>query len=202
MVTNLLLVCGVISSVLYLASIDVIAALRHPEYHNYSAQMVSELMAVGAPTRELLLYLFIPYNGLVFAFCAGVWRCAGRATRLTSAALLGFAVLSTAGLLLYPMDLRGTPDSLRNGPHIAATAVQSMFVLAAIVCGSVVHGRRFRLYSLATLAIVVAFGILAAYLARPMPGPTPWIGIAERVNIYATMIWISILSLTLVKRPR
>jgi hypothetical protein len=202
MVTNILLACGAISSVLYLAAIDVVAALRHPEYHDYSAQMVSELMAVGAPTRELLVYLFIPYNGLLFAFSAGVWLCAGRATRPTSAALLGFAVVSTAGLLLYPMDLRGTADSLRDGPHIAATAVQSVFVLAAIVCGAFVHGRRFRLYSFATLAIVVAFGTLAGFLARPMPRPTPWIGLAERVNIYATMLWVALLSLTLLKTRR
>lgn len=200
MMKKILLACGALSSVLYLASIDVIVALRQPGYHDYSAQMVSELMAVGAPTRQLLVCLFIPYNALVFAFSAGVWLSAEkRATRLTSAALLGFATVSTAGLLWYPMDLRGAVASIRDGPHIAATAVQSVFVLAAILCGAYVHGRRFRFYSFATIAIIVAFGILAGFLARPMPGPTPWIGLAERVNIYATMMWISVLSLTLLK---
>jgi hypothetical protein len=198
MVRKTLIVCGAISSILYLVSIDVIAALQHPEYHNYTAQMVSELMAVGAPTRRLLIYLFIPYNLLVFAFAAGVWLCARKpATSLTSAALLGYAVVSTAGLLLYPMDLRGTIASQRDGPHIVATVVLSLFVMAAMVCGAFVRGRRFRLYSLATLATVVAFGTLAGFLAHPMPGPTPWIGLAERVNIYATMLWILLLSVTL-----
>lgn len=193
-----LLLCGALSSALYLLSIDVIAALLHPDYHNYAAQMVSELMAVGAPTRDLLVYLFVPYNLLVFAFAAGVWLCADTpATRLASAALLGYALVSTAGLLLYPMDVRGTVNSQRDGPHIVATVVLSLFIMAAMAGGAFVRGRRFRLYSFATLATVVVFGALAGFLARPMPGPTPWIGVAERVNIYATMLWILLLSVTL-----
>jgi len=35
---------------------------------------------------------------------------------------------------------------------------------------------------------------LGSLLARPMPGPTPWLGLAERVNIYATMLWMAVLS--------
>lgn len=195
-----LLLCGALSSALYLLSIDVIAALQHPDYHNYAAQMVSELMAVGAPTRELLVYLFVPYNLLVFAFVAGVWLCADTpAARLTSAALLGYAVISTAGLLLYPMDVRGTISSQRDGPHIVATVVLSLFIVAAMACGAFVGGRRFRLYSFATMATVVVFGALAGFLARPMPGPTPWIGVAERVNIYASMLWIFFLSVALLR---
>ena len=198
MVRKGLIVCGAVSSILYLVTIDVVAALRHPEYHNYTAQMVSELMAAGAPTRQLLIGLLIPYNLLVFAFAAGMWLRAGNAAaRLTSAALLGYAGVGTVGLLLYPMDVRGTIASQRDGPHIVATVVLSLFIMAAMVSGAFVRGRCFRLYSLATLATVVAFGTLAGFLAHPMPGPTPWIGLAERVNIYATMLWILLLSITL-----
>ena len=76
MVRKLLLSCGAISSVRYLVAIDVIAPLRHAGYHNFTSQMVSELIAVGAPTRTLLIWLFTPYNLLVFAFAAGVWASA------------------------------------------------------------------------------------------------------------------------------
>ena len=64
MIRRVLLVCGVVSSALYLAGIDVIAAWRYAGYHEYTSQMVSELMAVGAPTRPLLVWLFTAYNGL------------------------------------------------------------------------------------------------------------------------------------------
>ena len=90
MVRKVLLVGGVLSSLLYVIGIDVIAALRYPDYHHYADQMVSELFAVGAPTRTLMVWLLIPYNFLVFVLAMGVWASAGgkRAARFTAAALV------------------------------------------------------------------------------------------------------------------
>src|SRR4026208_2147123 len=129
MVRRVLLVGGVLSSLMYVIGIDVIPALRYPEYHKYGDQMVSELIAAGAPTRMLMVWLFIPYNVLVFALAFGVWASAGgkRATRFTAAALAGYGVSSTVGLLLFQMDVRGTVDSQRDGPHIVATILMSTF---------------------------------------------------------------------------
>jgi hypothetical protein len=95
------------------------------------------------------------------------------------------------------MDLRGTVDSSRDTLHIAATLVMSVFIVAVMAFGAFAHGTRFRLYSFATIATVVAFGALAGHLARPMPGSTPWLGLAERVNIYTTMLWILVFAVSL-----
>jgi len=194
-----LLAAGVVSSVLYVAGIDLVAAIAYPDYHGYSSQMVSELMAVGAPTRALLICLFIPYNLLVLAFALGVWQSArGRkAVRLTALAILAYGLVSSAGLLLTPMDLRGTVDSDRDGLHIAATFVMSVLIVAMIWFGSQAQGGRFRLYSLTTIAVVMVFGALAGYLSGPMPDPTPGLGLAERVNIYATMLWVAVFAISL-----
>ena len=194
-----LLSCGAISSLLYLLAIDVIVPLRHAGYHDFTSQMVSELMAVGAPTRNLLIWLLTPYNLLIFAFAAGVWASAQgrRSVRLTAAALVGYGVTSTAGLFLFPMDLRGTVGSQRDALHIADTLIMSTFIVAVMAFGALTRGRRFRLYSFGTIAIVVVFGALAGFLARPMPGPTPGLGLAERVNIYATMLWMASLAVSL-----
>jgi hypothetical membrane protein len=196
---KLLLSCGALSSVLYLVAIDVIAPLRHPGYHDFTSQMVSELIAVGAPTRHLLIWLLTPYNLLVFAFAAGVWASAPRrrAVRLTAAALVGYGIVSTAGLFFFPMDLRGTVGSQRDVGHIVATFVMSIFIVAVMAFGAFARGKRFRLYSLATIALVVVFGTLAGFLARPMPAPTPGLGLAERINIYATMLWMASLAASL-----
>ncbi len=203
-IVNVLLACGLISSVLYVLAIDVVAALRHASYHNYTSQMVSELMAAGAPTRKLLIWLLMPYNLLVVAFAAGVWSAAGprRSARLAAAALAGYGAVSTVGLVLTPMDLRGTVDSRRDRLHIATTVVMSMFIVAVMVFGAFVRGFRFRMYSFATIAIVVVFGVLAGVLARPMPGPTPRLGLAERVNIYTTMLWFAVLAVALSRRQQ
>jgi hypothetical membrane protein len=201
---KLLLSCGVISSLLYLVAIDVIVPIRHAGYHNFTSQMVSELMAVGAPTRNLLIWLFTVYNLLVLAFAAGVWASAQgrRSVRLTAAALVGYGAVSTAGLFLFPMDLRGTMGSQRDALHIAATFVMSILIVASMAFGAFARGMRFRQYSFATIAIVVVFGALAGFLARPMPGPTPGLGVAERINIYATMLWMSLLAVSLWRLPR
>jgi hypothetical membrane protein len=199
MIRKILLSCGAISSLLYLIAIDVIVPLRYAGYHDFSSQMVSELMAVGAPTRNLLIWLFTPYNLLVFAFAAGVGASAQgrRSVRVTAAALVGYGLTSTAGLFLFPMDVRGTVGSQRDALHIAATFVMSIFIVAAMAFGAFARGVRFRRYSFATIAIVVVFGALAGFLARPMPGPTPGLGLAERINIYATMLWMVSLAVSL-----
>ncbi len=199
-----MLACGVLSSLVYVIGIDVVAALRFPDYHGYTSQAVSELMAVGAPTRMLLVWLFIPYNLLVLAFAAGVSASAdgNRATRLAAAALVAYGVMSTTGLLLTPMDLRGTMDSSRDALHIAATLVMSLCIVAVMAFGAFAQGTRFRLYSFATIATLIVFGGLAGYLAGPMPGPTPWLGLAERINIYATMLWMMAFAVSLLRRTR
>jgi hypothetical protein len=201
MVRKVLLVGGVPSSLLYVIGIDVIAALRYPDYHNYADQMVSELFAAGAPTRTLMVWLSIPYNFLVFALAVGVWVSAGRkrATRFTAAALVGYGAVSTAGLLLFPMDVRGTVDSQRDTLHIVATILMSIFIVAMMAFGAFVHGTRFRLYSFATIATVVLFGAWAVSWLVPMPEPTPWLGLAERVNIYATMLWVAVLAVSFLR---
>ncbi len=194
-----LLGCGLLSSLLYLVSIDVAVALRYPDYHAYTSQMVSELMAIAAPPRALLLWLLLPYNLLVFAFALGVWASAGqkRAIRRTAVALVGYGVLSTLGLLLAPMDVRGTLHSERDTLHILTTFAMSILIVAVLAFGAFVHGERFRLYTFATIGTVVFFGIVAGILSRPMPGPTPWLGLVERINIYTTMLWIMVFALSL-----
>jgi hypothetical protein len=57
MVRKLLLVCGILSSLLYVATV-VLAAMRWEGYSSTS-QTVSELIAIDAPTRPLVVPLFI-----------------------------------------------------------------------------------------------------------------------------------------------
>jgi hypothetical protein len=106
MLKRILLVCGVLSSLLYVF-IDALAALRYGDYHSYMSQAISELAAIGAPTRQLVHPLFIAYSVLLIAFGVGVWTSAGRsrALRVIGTLLVGIAVV---GLVTPPMYLRGT----------------------------------------------------------------------------------------------
>ena len=99
------------------------------------------------------------------------------------------------------MATRGAVSSLRNTLHIPATALMSLSLLLAMVFGSRLLGNRFRWYSYATLAVLLLFGFLAALHGGRVANneSTPWMGIEERVNIYATMLWFAVLSISLLR---
>src|SRR5215207_9971225 len=101
MLKRILLVCGVLSSLLYVG-IDALAALRYGDYHSYTSQAISELGAVGAPTKQLVDPFFIAYSVLLMAFGVGVSASANRnrALHLTGSLLIG---IGAVGLLTPPM---------------------------------------------------------------------------------------------------
>jgi Protein of unknown function (DUF998) len=88
---------------------------------------------------------------------------------------------------------------LRNAMHIPMMAVMSLFMLVAMGFGATLLGRRFRYYSYATIAILIVFGVLTSLQAGKMVAdePTPWMGLTERINIYATMLWVVALAIGL-----
>jgi hypothetical protein len=102
-----LLVCGILSSRLYVA-MNVFIAMQWEGYSSAS-QTVSELSAIGAPTRSLWVPLGAVYTVLVTAFGWGVWRSAGRsrAVRIVGGLLVAYGAL---GVLwpFAPMHLRDT----------------------------------------------------------------------------------------------
>jgi hypothetical protein len=206
MVRKILLGCGVVSSVLYVAA-DVLGTLRYPGY-SYADQWFSELTAQGSPVRPLMIALNeFPYTLLVAAFAVGAWTSAApkRAARITGAMLLGYAASGFAGGVLFPMRTREAvaagEETLRNVMHIPATVVMSLFFLLAVVFGSTLLGKRFRYYSYGTIVTVLAFGDLTSLQAGRIATnePTPWGGLIERINIYATMLWVAVLSIGLLR---
>ena len=211
MARKILLICGIVSSALYIVN-DVIGTLLYEGY-SYADQEFSELTAQGSPVRPLMIALnVIPYTLLVVAFAMGVWTSARpkRAGRITGAMLLGYAASGMAGGVVFPMKpreaLAAGEGTLRNAMHIPATIVMSLFILLAMGFGASLLGKRLRYYSYGTIAILVVFGVLAGLQAGKMQAnePTPWMGIEERINIYATMLWVAVLAIGLlrVQKPR
>ena len=206
MVRKILLGCGIVSSVWYVVT-DVIGTLRYPGY-SYTDQWFSELTAQGSPVRPLMIALNeFPYTLLAGAFAVGAWTSAGpkRAARITGAMLLGYAASGFTGGVLFPMRTREAvaagEETLRNVMHIPATVGMSLFFLLAVVFGSKLLGKRFRYYSYGTIVTLVVFGALTSLQAPQITAnqPTPWGGIYERINIYATMLWVAVLAIGLLR---
>ena len=153
---KVLLVCGILSSLLYVA-IDVLGGLRYEGY-SFTSQAISELMATGAPSEAFVDPLFITYGVLVLAFGVGVRREGvgrSRALRIAGALLMAYAALGFAGPTLFEMRPRGAGSLESDAPHIILTGVLVLLTLLAIGFGAFAFGTRFRIYSVATLLTVV-----------------------------------------------
>jgi hypothetical protein len=201
-----LLGCGIVSSLVYVVA-NVIGARRWRGYSSTS-QTVSELSAIGAPSRPVVVPLLSTHGALVIPFGAGVWESAGRkrALRVTGALLVGLGA-SDLSAPLFPMHRR---EALARGEgsrtdtmHIVLTGVNSLLILLAIGCGSTAFEKRFRLYSVATILVLVVTGGLTATQASRLEAnlPTPWAGLMERISIGGYLLWQVVLA-TVLMRPR
>lgn len=202
MLRRTLLLCGIASSLLYVA-MNVVVPLQWEAYSSAS-QTVSELSAVGAPTRTFWATLGAFYTVLVTAFGWGVWKSAGENRALQNVGRL-VIVYGALGLVwpLAPMHLRETlaagGGTWRDTLHLALGAITVLLMLAAMITGLGAFGNRFRVYSIASLAVLAVF---AALTFRDAPGvsrnlPTPWIGVWERVNIATFLLWVIVLAAAL-----
>lgn len=136
MVRKVLLACGVLSSLLYVA-MNVVAAML---YEGYSAasQTVSELSAIGAPTRPMWVLLGAVYTLLLSAFGAGVRLSAGRDRPLRVVGGL-MIVQGVVGLFWPPMHQRGAEQTLTDALHIVFTAVTVLLITLEIGYGAAAH---------------------------------------------------------------
>jgi hypothetical protein len=204
MVRKVLLVCGILSSLLYV--VTVVLAPKQWEGYSSTSQTVSELIAINAPTSPLVVPLFLTYSVLVIAFGMGVWASAGRklALRVAAVGLIGKEVLGIVVTLFFPIHLRGVEGTLTDTMHGILTFVGVLFMLLAIGFAATAFGKWFRLYSIATFLMLVVGGVLTG-LDQPKlePNlPTPWMGVWERINIYAYMLWVVVLAIALLRAQK
>lgn len=209
-VRKALLAGGILSSLLYFAT-DVLGGLRYGGY-SFTSQAISELAAIGAPSKSFVDPLFLSYQLLALAFGIGVFlAAAGRRGALRNTALMmtaygatGFLTFIMAGPAKIAMHQRGIGSLPGDAPHIILTAVLVMFLLLAMTFGAFALGKRFRRFSFATLLIAIVSGALTVpFAARVAAGlPTLGLGIVERIDVYSCLLWIAVLSIALLRRPR
>ena len=196
---TVLLACGIAAPLLY-AFMLVLVPLRWEAYSSVD-QTVSELSAIGAPTRPLWVPLGMVYTLLLAAFGWGIWVSTrgDRRLRVVGALMIACGVF---GLFWPPMHLRGVEVTLTDTLHIVWMMVSGLLTLAAMGFSAAAFGRRFRLYSIATIVLMVVFGALTSLDAPRIQAnlPTPWIGVWERCDVAVWMLWIIVLAVALLRR--
>lgn len=197
-----LLASGIVAPLLYVAT-DVIAGVRWEGY-SFRDQTISELNAIGAPTRPLTITLGLAGYTLLVAFGVGVWRSApgNRRLRVVGGALVVFGVLALWAVPFASMHVRGAERSLTDTMHLVEGAIAVLLLVVAIGFGASAFGKRYRLYSIATILVLLAFGawtgIDGPRIAEDLP--TPWVGIKERISVYSYQLWLVVLAIALLRQ--
>jgi hypothetical protein len=203
--TRILLICGIAAAVLFLA-MDLAASFWLYPGYDITSQQVSELSAIGAPSRDVWMTLGFPHAALTLAFAFGVWRAAaGRLSlRITGALLMLFTLNSFLWSWVAPMHMRGTEFTATDTMHIAFTVSAVVLMVAFMICGAVARGRGFRWFSALTIiAMLAAGGVVGTQIPAIAAGePTPWMGLVERISVYAPSLWMAVLAVVLMGERR
>ena len=189
---------GLASSILYVAAVA-IGGIAWPGY-SHLAQPVSELGAVGAPSRLVVTPLFLLYDMLLIGFGIAVTSAGYRTSELRRSGRL-LAAMGVVGILAapFPMHMAGEPRGFTDVIHLVLTGVTVLLMIGAVFEGSGIFGRRFRTYSMFTIVAMALFGLMTAIDAPKVArgGFTPWVGLTERIDIAAFLLWVAILSVGL-----
>src|SRR5688572_9957240 len=164
MARRFMLGCGILSSLLYVA-MNVYVPMQWPDY-SLSSQTVSELSAIGAPTRALWVPLGVSYTALVVVFGGGLRLCGRHRRRLRVAGRLTIAY-GLVGLVWPPMHQRQVlaagGATLTDTLHLAFAMLTVLLMLLVIGLAAGAFGRWFRRYSVATVIVMLAAGAMTAF---------------------------------------
>jgi hypothetical protein len=201
-IIKILFICGIVSPILYICT-DILLGLS---WHGYSfaSQAISELSAIGAPTRSFWIAMTFFFNPLLVAFGIGIWKVAEkRSLRITGILLIIWGFLGFVWLF-FPMHMRGAIGSTTDTMHLVMAGVTVLLITLFIGFGSNASGKWFRLYSILTILIMLVSGALVGQQAPRVAAqlPTPWMGIMERVSVYLPMLWVMVMAITLLRSEK
>ena len=198
--TKVLLICGIASSTLYVA-MCIIVPMQYPGY-NSASQTISELSAIDAPTRPLWVIPGFVYTLLVAAFGWGINKSAGDNLKLFIAGivLMVYGVIGL-GWAFFPMHQREVlaagGGTISDTMHIAYSAVSVLLMLLAMGFAAAASGKRFRVYTIGTILLLLILGLLTGLDAPKLEAnlSTPWVGVWERIMIGLFLVWVVVLAI-------
>lgn len=185
---KILLGCGILASLVKVGT-DLLAGLTTKGY-SFALHSISNLSALGAPTRSFVLPLDLIYDLLMIAFSVAVWQLAGPSVLMRIAAVLiaANALISGAVEAFLPMRLGQAPGTL----HVVLMATAMFAFVGAIALGGAGSSGWLRYLS---YSILLAFIILTAvgliFPAKNAAGkPVATIGTQERTMVAAYLLWV------------
>lgn len=198
-----LLACGILSSLWYVA-INIFVPMMYDGY-SMASLTVSELSAIGAPTRIIWVLLCLLYPLLFAAFGWGVLQSSSgsRALHIVGTLIILYCIINFYWPPMHQREVIGSGGgTLTDTLHITWAMISLVFMMLLMGFGAAALENKFRVFTLATFVVFIVFGVL---IGVESPGieanlPTPHIGIWERINIGAFMFWVIVFSIALMRR--
>lgn len=192
---GLLFLCGIIAPLLFIGT-DLLAGKLHEGY-DFINQSISELSALEAPTRPLVVPLNIAYNVIMVAFASGLWGSAvrSRAKRTMAALLVGNAVVAMLANF-FPMHLGEDMSTPANTMNVVILEMSLILLVLAILSGAFAYRNWLRLYSLGTLLAFLVLTIFGLFQT------TPHVGGQERTMTYGCLLWVAVQAFFLLREEK
>jgi accessory gene regulator protein AgrB len=88
--------------------------------------------------------------------------------------------------------------------HIVMSVITVLLMFLTIGFGAAALSKRFRYYSVATILVFIVFGVLTFAESPNIDKnlPTPFIGLWERINIAAFMVWMLVFAYILLRNEK
>jgi hypothetical protein len=195
-----LLLCGLLSPLLRVTT-DIIAGKLWKDY-NFVSRSISDLSAIGAPTRSLVVPLEI--TSLVFSivFAIGVWSFARDNTllRITAVMLLASGVFSLIGTF-FPVHLAEGITTSANKTNTVIIGMSVLFLVLAMVFGAAAFKGWFRIFSIGLFVVFLVEDVWATW-GRPFSlggARGPLVGIQERTMLWGYLLWMAVLAVKLLR---
>jgi len=210
MVTNTLLICGVIAGPLF-TLMWLIESITRPDY-NLLRHPVSSL-ALG-PFGWMQVANFIVAGILTLAFAAGLWRTLQPRGAAWGALLIGVWGIGLLGAGLFTTDPvsgypPGTPAKLAEYSNVAAMLhdIVSLFAFLTLVVACALFTRWFAkwgergwaIYSAVTGIIFLIVMYLASAGFAQTPGLVEFAGLFQRTAVTTGWMWITLLAVHLLR---
>ena len=186
-------ICGVLSLLSYLAMV-IFSPLAYPGY-DWMRMAVSELSAVGAPSRELaaqLNSLFGPCGIVsVMAVCVAVAGCRTGKLRLGVYCFAAMEWLCMVGYSCFPWVSEADHLIFQNVMHLAITVLVVLLSIVSLVLIAV-SARKENLRSLGIWAgICLAAMLVGAVSTNALPQSI--FGIFERLSTISAVVFNAVL---------
>jgi len=205
MMKKILLICGILSSLFYVV-INIFVPLGFEGY-SYAVHTVSELSAIGAPTRQVWVILAMIWVLLFAAFGWGMLKSAdgNRTLRIVGILILAYCVVNFYWPPMHQREaLAAGEGSLTDTLHLIWAGFAVLFMLLMMGFGATAFSGGFRIYTITSMVLHAVFGFLTSLEVPNVEtnGPTPWIGVWERINIGIFLLWVAVLAAMLLRKEK